>query len=464
MKKILYLIFPLTGNILFAQPGTLDNSFNPGLGADTRVYCTSSQPDNKVILVGVFTNYYGSTRNYLARANADASVDFFNPGVSTNITIFVSELQNDGKILIGGSFNSYQSVSRNGIARVTAIAQLDTTFNPGTGVTGASDNYINSIVVQPDGRIILGGEFNYYNGITRKNITRVNIDGSIDTTFNPGIGIGGNVAGLALQPDGKIVAVGHITSYNANSAHHIVRINSDGAFDSSFNTSIGANSKINAVAIQSDGKIIIGGTFTTFNTTPINRIARLNSDGSLDTSFNVGSGADTTITSISIQNNGKIIVGGFFNSFSGIPRKGIVRLNSNGTMDTVFNQGSGTNDFVFSTKIQNDGKIVIAGDFTTYNSISRRRIARLIGDNPTNITENNNSNNVSINPNPFTNEIKIKGDKTFFSLYDFSGKLLLHQTTTSAEAVLKTESLAAGLYFLRVEDEERVRNYKVVKQ
>ena len=172
----------------------------------------------------------------------------------------------------------------------------------------------------------------------------------------------------------------------------IVRLNSDGTRDTGFsaNTSTGfnVNGYVYSLAIQSDGKIIAGGTFTSLNGATVNGIVRLNSDGTRDTTFttNTGSGlsnaASYPVNSIAIQSDGKILIGGAFTTFNGTTVNGIVRLNSDGTRDTTFttNIGTGFNDAIQSIVIQSDGKIVIGGFFSAFNGINRSRLARIGGE------------------------------------------------------------------------------------
>jgi|LakMenEpi03Aug12_release.lakeMendotaPanAssembly.Ray.scaffolds.fasta_scaffold332522_2 uncharacterized delta-60 repeat protein len=172
----------------------------------------------------------------------------------------------------------------------------------------------------------------------------------------------------------------------------IVRLNSDGTRDTAFttNTSTGfnVNGYVYSLAIQSDGKIIAGGTFTTFNGATVNGIVRLNSDGTRDTTFttNTGSGlsdaASYPVNSIAIQSDGKILIGGDFTTFNGATVNGIVRLNSDGTRDTAFtvNAGTGVNSSIQKLVIQPDGKIVLGGDFSAFNGINRSRLARIGGE------------------------------------------------------------------------------------
>jgi uncharacterized delta-60 repeat protein len=135
-----------------------------------------------------------------------------------------------------------------------------------------------------------------------------------------------------------------------------------------------------AVAVQPDGKILIGGNFTIVKGTNRNGIARLNADGSLDSSFNPGSGANALVDSIVVQPDGKVLIGGDFIAFNGTPRNRIARLNANGSLDSSFNPGTGADGSVRSIALQSDGHVVIGGDFNTVNGVVRPRVARLLGD------------------------------------------------------------------------------------
>lgn len=151
-----------------------------------------------------------------------------------------------------------------------------------------------------------------------------------------------------------------------------------GAIDLTFNPGTGTNGCVNTSAVQSDGKILIGGHFTSFNGTPRNRIARLNADGTLDPTFNSSTGANGEIYIITLQGDGKIIIGGVFSSYNGVSRNHLARLNADGTLDTTFNPGTGSNGEVLTTALQNDGKIIIGGDFNSYDGAGRNMVARVL--------------------------------------------------------------------------------------
>lgn len=133
---------------------------------------------------------------------------------------------------------------------------------------------------------------------------------------------------------------GGFTAFNGASRNYIARLNADGSLDTSFNPGTGRNRWVDTTAIQADGKILIGGDFTSYNGTSINRIARLNEDGSLDTSFNPGTGAGNWVFTTALQPDGKILIGGFFTSYNSISRSGIARLNADGSLETSFNPPS----------------------------------------------------------------------------------------------------------------------------
>ncbi|MFA6258943.1 MAG: delta-60 repeat domain-containing protein, partial [Candidatus Paceibacterota bacterium] len=283
--------------------------------------------------------------NRIARLNSDGSLDTsFNIGTGFESTVIPITIQNDGKILVGGGFTNYNGTSINRIARLNSDGSLDTSFNIGTGFNA----YSRSIVVQNDGKILVGGQFNSYNSTIVNRIARLNSDGSLDTSFNIGSGFNSTVFSIATQSDGKILVGGVFTNYNGTSINRIARLNSDGSLDTSFNIGTGFNAYPRSIVVQNDGKILVGGQFINYNSTIVNRIARLNSDGSLDTSFNTGTGFDTHVFSLSAQSDGKILAGGNFSNYNSIPTGYIARLNSDGSLDTTFNSGTGFNHTVYS--------------------------------------------------------------------------------------------------------------------
>ncbi|MBI5387364.1 MAG: trypsin-like serine protease [Verrucomicrobia bacterium] len=301
------------------------------------------------------------------------SVDVtFNIGTGPDRPVYALALQADRKLIVGGEFTTINNVIRRNLARLLEGGQLDNTFNVGAG----ANDQLRAIALQPDGRLLLGGFFTTFNGVNRSRLCRLYADGTLDYSFNPGAGADNPVHTLALQSDGRILVGGAFASYNGVTMPHLVRLNTNGSLHGAFSIGTGPNGPVFAIAVQPDSKIIIAGDFTAFNNLPHSRIARLNPNGSIDTSFTVGAGADAIVRTLAVQTDGRILVGGSFTNFEG--HGYLVRLNPNGTLDTNFLAGlSGPNDSVFTLTLQDDEKILLGGTFTTFNGVTRNRITRL---------------------------------------------------------------------------------------
>ena len=297
-------------------------------------------------------------------------------GTGFNNVVFSIAIQSDNKILVGGGFTDYNGTPANRIIRLNSNGSIDTSFVYGTGF----NNTPQSIAIQSDGKILVGGNFTSYNGTSANHIIRLNSDGSVDTSFVYGTGFNGDVYSIAIQSDSKILVGGFFTTYDGTGANNIIRLNTDGTIDTSFVYGTGYDSPVASISIQSDGKIVVGGYFTNYNGTSANYIIRLNTDGSIDTSFVYGTGFNNTVFEIAIQSDGKLVVGGGFITYNGTGAKRIIRLNSNGSIDTSFVYGTGFNTSVASIVIQSDGKILLGGSFITYNGTGANRIIRLNSD------------------------------------------------------------------------------------
>ncbi len=310
-----------------SSPGAGDQ-YNTVLGAVI-------QPDNKTVFVGDFPTYNTHPRSGVARMNFDGSIDtnfMASPNNGANYAVNCVALQSDGGILIGGSFTSFNGTNRFHIARLNTDGSLDLSYNTGLG----ANTNVNAIAIQSDGNAIIAGSFTQINGTNRNYIARLNTSGGLDPTFNAGTELNGPVNTIAIQGDGKIVVGGDFTQVNGQNQGYIARLNTDGTVDTNFNVGTGADHPVYALAFQTDGRIVVGGAFNFINLFSRNSIARLNSDGSLDPSFDPGSGADDTIYTVALQQDGGILLGGLFQSFNGTRRIGIARLYTDGTVDTTF--------------------------------------------------------------------------------------------------------------------------------
>jgi uncharacterized delta-60 repeat protein len=373
--------------------GTLDQSFNPGLGifdplAHRMVLVV--QPDGKIVIGGAFEQVNGVSRRGVARLNPDGSLDgTFNPGtgISADCCPWISSiaLLSDGRVLIAGNFERFNGTPRPGLARLLADGRLDSGFAVQFAPAAPS---IRQVVLQPDGRILVGGSFNRVNGVARAGFARLNADGSLDGTFTSDASVisasGGSKGGIWLQPDGKIL----VAAVVAAAGDQIMRLHSDGALDGSFEPISGTGIfgfAVPAGAVQPDGKILFGGFFDTVNGLPRKRIFRVNGDGSLDKGFPLGAGGiNREVLAVAAQPDGKVLIGGPFTGLNGIVRRGIARLDSNGMTDPTFDPGSGvegtSEPMVRCIALQPDGKMLVGGTFTMVDGIGRNHIARLHSD------------------------------------------------------------------------------------
>ena len=258
--------------------------------------------------------------------------------------------------------------------------KVDSSFNVlDDGQNGDGfDNTVRTLLLQKDGTLLVGGDYLSMNGAPTSYLTRLNPEGSIDESFNTGTGFNGKIYASCLQSDGKIIVGGNFTSYNGISAGRIIRLNEDGSYDATFNTTIGATTGIvYDIALQPDGEIIIVGSFTKYNNSTVNRVARLLPNGTLDSTFLTGSGSALNITHAKVLSDQKILLTGNFTVFNGVSANRIIRLNANGTFDSTFNSGIGFNDDVNAIALQPDGKMVLGGNFTLFNNTVANRIIRL---------------------------------------------------------------------------------------
>ncbi|MCX6925693.1 MAG: hypothetical protein NT154_21150 [Verrucomicrobia bacterium] len=426
--------------------GSLDYGFNPGTGPGLPVLSIFwwrlggppirlvEQPDGQLLLWGNFTNFNGTVCSNAVRLNPDASLDStFNPAsgifvsgsvpslcVQANGQVLVTArsapflrrlrvdgavdgdwmsesganssvraivLQSDGKSVQGGDFTMMNGLRRTRLARLFPDGRLDASFNPDLGAYGS----VCSIVMQPDGKLVFGGKFTNVNGVVRINLARLNPDTSLDTSFDAGLGQNEWVQAVALQPDGKLLLSGHfIFGTNAENWTSLVRVNADGSRDAAYDVRLQELNETDTVrqpiALQSDGKLIISGSFSSVNDVARTNLARLNPDGSLDITFDPGLGAQpgdvdwdfwVMVTAVALQPDGKLLVGGNFTTWNGAARSCLVRLHSDGSLDETFASVVGGNDaYVRAILVQPDGRIQVGGYFSGPNGAGQK-VARL---------------------------------------------------------------------------------------
>lgn len=381
-----YLLVLTTIGYLFicqfshSQDGAIDPTFNPsdigfgyGDGADNVIFAAAVQSDEKIVIVGGFTVYNGTSSNYIARLNQDGTIDpSFHVGTGTNGGVRDVAIQADGKIIIVGDFTSYNGISANRIARLLPSGEVDTSFDSGTGAS----SMIRELTILPNGKILIVGSFSTYNDISRNRIARVNSDGSLDASFDPGTGANGTIRTVVFQPNGTTLIGGEFSHYNNVQVNFFTCLNPDGTINQFFNSGTGVSGYVSSIALQSDGKVLIGGEFFSYNDVLSIRLARINSNGTIDSSFDVGEGPSNGVDKIAIQANGRILIGGNFFLFDETERLGLARLNGNGTLDTSFEPARGIAS-AFEIIILPDSKILIGGYLNAYGDVDRGYIIKI---------------------------------------------------------------------------------------
>jgi uncharacterized repeat protein (TIGR01451 family)/uncharacterized delta-60 repeat protein len=375
------------------QPGSLDTSFDPGTGPNNFNAGTFAvQDDGKIVIGGSFTNYNGVLCGGIIRVHVDGSVDnSFDAGAGALLAPTIGgvralAIQTDGKIVVGGQFATMNNVPRFGLARLETNGVVDAGFNPGAGLEDMGG--VSTITVRTNGTIWIASAGS-------RKVYRLNADGTFDNTFNNTNNINGGVFDLVEQSDGKVVIAGGFDSVNGTTRNKIARLNADGSLDVSFNPGTGPNSGlfgtpgILSLGVQPDGKVIASGTFTTFNGVTRGGLVRLNTNGTVDTSFNVGKGTTQTIPFVgdlygtvygmALQDDGKVLIGGAFSVYKDVPCGYIARINADGSLDTDFDTSVGADNGLFALGLQPDGKVLIGGPFTAYDGVARPGVARLHG-------------------------------------------------------------------------------------
>lgn len=288
-----------------------------------------------IYTVGNFRTYNGVIQSGMTVTNTDGSLytGFTNLGFALSIFPTALEVLSDGRSYVNGG--TYNGIATNGLVRLNANGTTDTSFSGLTSNNGAFFD----MEIQSDGKIVCGGPFSNINGITRQGICRLNTDGTLDTSFGGVSGFIntpalGEVYDVAIQSDSKILCIGNFSSYSGVSRNNVCRLNTDGTLDTTFTSPFSvANAGVFLRIEQlSDGKILLGGDFQITTGGTQYQVIKLNSDGTIDNSFNKISGFNFC-PDFEEQSDGKIIV-----TLDGVGDGKVYRINSDGTTDATFNE------------------------------------------------------------------------------------------------------------------------------
>ena len=329
--------------------------------------------------------------------NAATIFGSYLPNIGYSGALFIS-LQSDSKPVVAGFDSVMFQYAFDGnyilMGRATQDGHIDqaylTAIGSGLGIGGGY--YTRGMTIQPyDDKLVVTGDFWAFNGIPAPKIVRVFPNGTIDSAFMANIGTGFNAGmyNIMTQADGKLIISGDASNFNGVTIPRMLRLNPDGTLDTPYMVAMGTgpNGTSYHGCLQADGKAVLCGSMNSFNGTASPGIVRINIDGTLDVAFstNIGAGANATVWGVAQQADGKLLVGGSFTTFNGLAHPGLVRLNIDGTMDTAYNNSLGTGFVgqVASIAVQSNGRIIIAGDFTAFNGMpTPAGIIRLLPDMP----------------------------------------------------------------------------------
>lgn len=370
--------------------GSFDPTFDPNPGypsgqgfPDNSVYIRGLfiQSDDRIVIFGSASHpYWGIISRFESSGPRDstfASPAFDDYGVVPQILAVAQ--QTNGKLIVGGSFHSVDGAVANNVARLGLDGARDNTI--AAEAAGPNALSVNSLLVRPaDNKILIGGNFSTYGGASRNNLAWTNADGSVDGLL---AGLSGvrylnpTIYAVAVQTDGKILVGGVFSALNGLPQYNLVRLNPDSTVDSSFGPNLGTHGSVRAIRVQPDGKIVIAGNFIAINGAVVGRIARLNSDGTIDQSFDTGTGANGILHALALDAAGNIYAGGSFSHFNDLYVPRLVKLGPNGALNGSFYfYGNSSSDVVYAiTAPDATGRLVVGGQFRL--SGQTRNLARL---------------------------------------------------------------------------------------
>jgi uncharacterized delta-60 repeat protein len=498
ISSFLTLFFIFNSNALFSQAGSLDSSFGTNgriitdinSGVDS-AFSVAIQSNGKIVVAGTSFNTGSANDFSVVRYNTNGSLDttFGGDGKVTTALGTLDDfgrsvaIQSDGKIVVVGTNRVSISTTATrllfGIVRYNSDGSLDTTFDVDGIVTvdiGDGNDNANSVAIQDDGKIVVSGSS--INGSTTTYTTiRLNRNGSLDTSFSTDgkimtlVSSNSNLGRVcAIQSDGKIVVGGSANS-GLNANFGVVRYNTDGTLDTTFSSDgkalipmIAVNNDNMGMVIQPDGKIVLGGNTSTPGANPTFdfAVARFNSDGSADTTFDLDGKQSTPIGAagdvgncVALQADGKIIVGGY--SFNGVNEDfALIRYNTNGSLDTNFDLDGkvtaafgGIEDVAYSVAVQADGKIILVGKNSGDFAIMRFNASNNLSNN----IDYEVLDRVKLYPNPSNNLLTIEVTQdTSINLFDSLGKIIFSKNLSPSNNQVDVQTLGNGLYFIKSGD------------
>ena len=331
---------------------------------------------DKIYIGGTFTSYNGYPANGIVRLNSTGEIDFsFNYGSGFSPAKVESiELDKFGKVYVGGEMLSYNGTPISNFIKLNTDGSIEST-------DFSFDSQVRTIHITPSQDIYVGGTFTEYTNsgdvLPSVGLVKLNLDGVADSSFDVGStgfsGGSGIVKKLIVNSSNKVIVIGDFTSYQGTSANGIVQLTATATIDSTFVYGTGFNniSTVNDIVLDEVGEVYVAGGFTSYNSNTVNRLIKLTETGAIDQAFNYQTGANGTISKISLDLNGNFYIGGAFTSYKGVPARGIARIFKNGELDFSFNTSTGLSpQSVTDIVIHDESHIYVAGGFTKFQEVT----------------------------------------------------------------------------------------------
>jgi uncharacterized delta-60 repeat protein len=392
---------------------SVDGTFNNGQSLSGSISCIAALSDTRVVIGGTelvsagapLLRLYGDYGANLPGAPSSITAQTLSPTQivlewvgGSNTANYRVEFSSDGGLswdaassggspyvvsgLSAGSTYRFrvQASNYNGLSEYTASILATTLADEWAGpgsvdqIAISPNSTVRALANQPDGKIIAVGSFTSVSGTASVRVVRLSADMSLDTTFNVGIGPNSTVNDVAVQPDGKVLIVGSFSQVAGIDRRYVARLNADGSLDTSFDVGLGPNSSVEAVAFQADGKILVGGWFSTFDGYSQDYVARLNHNGSLDLAFRTT--ANSVVYDIQSLADGRFYIAGSFSTINGLSRRGIARIQSDGSLDTTFDPGT-AGSTIRAIAVMPSGSIILGGNFSNFSGTTARYLVRL---------------------------------------------------------------------------------------
>ena len=376
--------FSCASIVRLAANGEPDPNFALNLSRPADIWCVAAEPDGRLLVGGAFNEVNGARRNGLARLQVNGQLDStFDPGTGMDGTVTCFARDGAGHLWAGGSFVVANGHQQHSVANLSAQGEVIGSYKPCDWLTT-----VYSVLPLANGSLLAGGDFWYAGGLYH-NVVRLKPDGALDFSLPLNWGANSQVRALLALTDGRVLMGGLFDGVAVAWHKGVARLKADGSVDSSFNVDLGSNAQVFSLQRYPGSKVLAGGTFYAYNTSGLIRLA---SDGTVDNTLSTGVGPDGAILGLAVQTDGKILAVGQFTHFNGTAAPRIVRLYSSGSLDPNFHGPTDINALIRTIAIQPGGGIIIGGRFSWIGGRPKTGLVRLIPESEEGIILKNQGN------------------------------------------------------------------------